>query len=83
MDYQLTRIWTLQPFVCMYGVPLDPGLKTRMSGLDSRDVEMRRCRTAGRVDDRASDSLPTRPKGNGSLSGRARERRLLVGKGER
>ena len=54
-----------------------------MSGLDSRDVEMRRCRTAGRVDDRASDSLPTRPKGNGSLSGRARERKLLVGKGER
>ena len=29
MDYQLTRIWTLQPFVCMYGVPLDPGLKTQ------------------------------------------------------
>ena len=29
MDYQLTRIWTLQPFVCMYGVPLDLGLKTR------------------------------------------------------
>ena len=54
-----------------------------LSGLDSRDVEMRRCRTAGRVDDRASDSLPTRPKGNGSLSGRARERKLLVGKGER
>ena len=35
------------------------------------------------MDDRASDSLPTRPKGNGSLSGRARERKLLVGKGER
>ena len=56
-----------------------------LSGLDSRDVEMRRCRTAGRVDDRASDSLPTRPKGNGpcregreresSLSGRARDRK--------
>ena len=30
MDYQLTRIWTLQPFVCMYSVPLDPGLKTRI-----------------------------------------------------
>ena len=30
MDYQPTRIWTLQPFVCMYGVPLDPELKTRI-----------------------------------------------------
>ena len=29
MDYQLTRIWTVQLFVCMDGVPLDPGLKTR------------------------------------------------------
>ena len=30
MDYQLTRIWTLQPFVYMYSVPLDLGLKTQI-----------------------------------------------------
>ena len=29
MDYQPMRIWTLQPSVCMYSVPLDLGLKTR------------------------------------------------------
>ena len=44
---------------------------------------MSRCGNVGQLDDRASGSLPTRPKGNGSLSGRARERKLLVGKGER
>ena len=29
MATQQTKAWTLQLYVCMYGVPLDLGLKTR------------------------------------------------------